>query len=147
MPWITETFGPIREIRSVHDKNSGLDLCYDDNYQVQIVHENGSKGVFCVDVVCPHPVRNLEIYGEHFYLTWNGTPTGLRKFENNTLQDVVLYDSYQHQNGYQATIVENAYTEEIKAFFDVVNKGVKPCYSFDKDLVVLNWIDRIEADA
>ena len=70
MPWITETFGPIKSVTAIHDRNSDLKINYDDNYVIQILHENGCKGSLNVDIVCPKAVRNLEIYGEHFYLNW-----------------------------------------------------------------------------
>ena len=144
LPWITSVFGPIRKAVSLHNKNSDLQIAYDDNYIIQIEHENGCKGSLAVDVICPKAVRNLEVFGEHFYLTWDGTPDGLKQFQSERMEEIRLYDTYEHRAGYQATIVENAYMDEIKAFLLEIKTGQKPVYDFRKDRIVLEWIDRIE---
>ena len=145
LPWIVQVFGPIKSITSLHDRSSSLEIDYDDNYVIQIEHENGHKGTFHVDVVCPKAVRNLEIYGEHFYISWNGTPEGLQKFEQGKMKKIDLYTEYEHLQGYQATIVENAYQEEIATFFSAVEKNENTAYGFEDDEKVLSWIDKMEA--
>ena len=51
---------------------------------------------------------------------------------------------YQIGN-YSRFIVENAYLNEIKAFFSAINNEEQPIYDFKKDKEVLSLIDRIEA--
>ena len=145
LPWIVRVFGSIKTIASLHDRNSDLEIGYDDNYVIQLVHENGHKGTLHVDVVCPKAVRNLEIYGNHFYASWNGTPDGLRFFEQGGMKTVDLHTEYEHLNGYQSTIIENAYRNEIQAFFSAVAKNDPAAYGLAEDEKVLAWIDEMEA--
>ena len=45
---------------------------------------------------------------------------------------------------YNANIIENACADEIKAFFDYVEKGVTPPYAFEEDAHTLDVADEIE---
>ena len=146
MPWLSETFGEIESVESDHDKISDLELTYDDNYIINIKHKNGNKGVLIIDVVCRRAVRNFEAYSEDLYLTWNGTPTGLSEydFDRKDLKAIKLYDSVEHTDGYQATVIENAYSNEIEEFFSVVHGEREQSYGFEKDYATLQWLDRIE---
>ena len=144
MPWIIRTFGEITQVLAFRDRRSDLQIDYDDSYQIMIRHRNGSRGVFCVDVVSPKAVRNLEIMAEHFYLSWDGKPTGIEIFEDGHTEAVKVYQHARHQSGYQPTIVEDAYLTEIEEFFKTVNGEISPRYGFADDLETLRWIDRIE---
>ena len=144
LPWMIECFGDIEKVISTHDKMTGLIVSYDDNYVVQMFHKSGNKGTFHVDIVSPYPIRNLEIYGESAYWCWDGTPNGLFEYDNNTLNNITMYDEYEHKDGYQKTIIENAYKEEILEFLEVVSGKKKARYSFEKDKRILSLIDMIE---
>lgn len=146
LPWISEAFGEISSIKSAHDKMSSLEVDYDDNYIINIEHKNGNKGILVIDVVSRRAVRNFEAYSEDLYLTWNGTPQGLAEYsiEKKNMESIQLYDSIEHTEGYQATVIENAYTNEIEEFFSVVRGEREQTYGFEKDFVTLQWLDRIE---
>ena len=144
MPWLIRAFGSITEVCAFRDKRSDLQIDYEDSYQIMLRHENGSRGVFCVDVVSPKAVRNLEIMSEHFYLSWDGKPTGIEIYEDGASKNVPVYQQARHQSGYQPTIVEDAYLTEIEEFLQVVKGEIKPRYGFEDDLETLRWIDRIE---
>lgn len=51
----------------------------------------------------------------------------------------------EHIDGYSAFVVENAYKNEIKEFFDVMSNGKNPEYGFEQDLKILKLIDSMEA--
>ena len=91
-------------------------------------------------------VRKLEVYGEGAYLSWNGTPDSLAEFdvENKKLVYVTLSEE-DHMEGYGAFVVENAYENEIRKFFDVVAGIASAAYGFEQDLKVLQLIDAIGA--
>ncbi len=147
LPWLTGTFGDVVDSCVVSDKMTGLHINYDDNFMVQLTHANGNKGVLVVDIVSPCAVRNLEVYAEDHYLSWNGTPESL--CENNTetsvLEPVALLEKTEHKKGYRAFVVENAYKNEIAEFFDVVLYGKEPLYGFAQDKKVLQLIDSLGA--
>lgn len=147
LPWLIDTFGKIIEYRSQHNKLTGLKYEYDDSYQVIIKHSSGVQGVLMVDVVTPKPGRRMELFGENSYLIWEGTPTSLCEMDCDTknLMKVSLYDEYEHQNGYESFVVEDAYLEEIKEFILCVKENRLASYSFEEDMGVLRIIDGIES--
>ena len=147
LPWLTSTFGAVDKIEVLSDRITRLNIGFDDNYMIQIKHNNGNKGSLIVDVVSPCAVRKLEAYTEGRYLSWNGTPDSIFEFdpENRNLALVVLNEEAEHRQGYTSFIVENAYRNEIREFFDVVLNGKKTEYGFEQDRETLKLIDIIGA--
>lgn len=147
LPWIIEVFGDINQIHVSKNKITNLEIDYPDSFFITISHKNKSKGVLIVDLASRNAVRNLEIINEDMYISWDGSPQGLQEFdiESQELKNIDLYDEISSENNYNQTIIENAYLEEIKDFFNVL-KSKKDCglYSFEKDKYVLDIIDIIE---
>ena len=143
LPWLIKAFGPVTEIHTVSDKITDLDIACHDNYMMHLTHETGNKGILAVDVVSPCAVRKLEAYTEGAYLSWGGTPESLFEYHAGTdsLERVSLCEETEHKEGYRAFIVENAYKNEIRAFFDLVLNGKCPEYGFEQDLETLKLID------
>ncbi|HAP20871.1 MAG TPA: oxidoreductase [Lachnospiraceae bacterium] len=146
LPWIVDAFGEIEKIQVLTDRITDLNIDYDDNYMVLIQHKTGNKGMLAVDVLSRKAVRNLEVYGQQIYLTWDGTPDGLKEYDwkKKAEKSILLYGSVDTVEGYSSFIIENAYERELRAFFDAVENGEKAKYSFQEDLHILDWIDRIE---
>lgn len=146
LPWLTRTFGKVTGTHVLADQMTGLKIDYNDNYMIQMEHENGSKGALIVDVVSPVAVRRLEIYGERRYIRWNGTPDSLCEYQAETdmLEQVVLQEAGEHRDGYRAFVVENAYKNEIREFMEAVRSGRQPEYGFAEDLEILRLIDALE---
>lgn len=146
LPWLTGTFGDVENVNVLSDKLTNLNIDYKDNFIIQLQHKNGNKGSLIVDVVSPMAVRKLEIYGEGAYLSWNGTPDSLAEFDAETKKLVyVTLSEEDHMEGYGAFVVENAYENEIRKFFDVVAGIASAAYGFEQDLKVLQLIDAIGA--
>lgn len=148
LPWLTKLFGRAKHFTVIADKMTSLDVDYPDNYLIQIEHDSGSKGTLAIDVVSRKAVRNLEVYSENLYISWDGSPKGLYQYdcESKENKNISLYDKVDKQAEYSATIIENAYTNEILAFFKQIKDGTEPIYGFADDKVVLDLIDRIEAE-
>ncbi|SMC39436.1 Gfo/Idh/MocA family protein [Sporomusa malonica] len=146
LPWLSELFGDIVEVNVLKSKMSNLDINYDDNYLVLIQHASGYKGTLAVDVVSRKAVRNLEVFGEHLYLHWDGSPTGLYVYDFEAKVDVNIqaYVEIDQLDNYSGFIVENAYLNEVISFFDAITEKKMPVYSFEKDKEILKIIDRIE---
>lgn len=146
LPWIVTCFGEIKDVTVLKSKNTSLKVDYNDNYLVQIQHENGTKGVFAVDVVSRKAVRRFEVYGEDLYLTWNGTPDSLIDYDIDKKEDIkVDVGVGEHKEGYASFITENPYREEITTFLALIQNPANECrWDFERDLGVLNVIDRIE---
>lgn len=145
-PWLYKVFGKITHWNVISDKMTSLDIDYPDCYMLQLVHDSGTKGVFIIDVVSRKAVRNMEIFGEDVYITWNGMPTGLYKLDldSKEMMNIELYQSTENVKGYSPIIIENAYTDELIDFFAAINQGKKAKYDFEKDKEILSIIDAIE---
>lgn len=148
LPWIIQAFGNIVSCQHVSDKMTELPVSYNDNYMLILSHENGNKGVLVVDVVSRKAVRNLEVYSEDLYLTWDGTPRGLMEYDHKNKESnmIKLYDTVDQQSGYEKFIVENGYQAELEAFFDMINGRGKSLYTFEDDYNTLKIIDKIEIE-
>lgn len=148
LPWLIKVFGDIESFEVLSSKNTELGIQYKDNYLLLIKHKNGNKGVFAVDVVSRKAVRNLEIYGENLYLTWDGSPSGLQMYdyEKKEQNSIDLYeDTVDKQDGYASFIVENAYRNELETFINLINGKGTAEYTFEDDRQVLSIIDEIES--
>lgn len=146
LPWLTKVFGEIESYKVISGKNTDLNIEYNDNYLLLIEHKGGNKGMLAVDVVSRKAVRNLEVYGESLYLTWDGTPAGLKQYniEGKKEETIDLYESVDKRNEYATFIIENAYKNELEEFFEVVKGKKKAKYTFEDDLKILNLISEIE---
>ena len=63
------------------------------------------------------------------------------------VENICLYtlnEIEEHKDGYRQFVVENAYANEIKEFFDVVLLNKIPLYGFEQDLEILKLIDELE---
>ncbi|MFL2109902.1 Gfo/Idh/MocA family protein [Marinilactibacillus psychrotolerans] len=147
LPWLIDVFGNIKDITVSKSKISSLNIDYNDNYCIIIEHENGNKGMLAVDIVSRKAVRNLEIMGEDIYVSWDGSAEGLKlmNLETKLEEKIHIYKEVDQLKEYSKFVVENAYFNEIEAFFKVVTQNVEPIYDFIKDRKVLELIDRIEA--
>ena len=147
LPWLIGAFGEIEKVQAVSDKMTSLNIGFDDNYMILITHGNGNKGVLIVDVVSPAAVRRLEAYAENAYISWNGTPDSVFEFDPQTgkLINVKLNEAAEHKDGYSKFIVENAYRNEIREFFEAVLDKKEPLYGFEQDKRILGIIDSLGA--
>lgn len=146
LPWICKVFGDIMDVHVRKNKKTSLNIEYNDSYLLSIEHENGIQGMMLVDVVSRKAIRNLELFGEDLYLTWDGTANGVKKYDltNQKLDNINLYTEIDRQEDYAEFIVENAYMSEIKTFFNEISTGKKPEYGFEEDRKILAVIDKIE---
>ena len=148
LPWIVSAFGPIRNVSAVKSKNTELNIQYNDNYLITIEHENGHKGIFAVDVVTRKPIRHIDIFGEKFQMSWDGTPDSLIEYEIKGKKEhkIEIINAAEHEEGYATFITENPYREEIQAFFELFKKEkLSAEWDFEKDKSILDVIDKIEA--
>lgn len=147
LPWLIATFGSVEKSNVISDKITGLNIGFDDNYMIQLIHKDGSKGTLIVDVVSPVAVRKLEVYAEGSYFSWNGTPESMYEFDSisKKLIPVTITEASEHIKGYCSFVVENAYKNEIREFFDVVFNGKPSLYGFKQDQEILNLINVLGA--
>ncbi len=147
LPWITKCFGKVKKVNVLKGTLSGLELDYPDNYMIQIEHEGGNKGLLAVDVVARKAIRRIEIFNENLQVYWEGTPASLQKWdiEKKEMESISTYDSIVKDKNYCDNIIENAYMDEIDAFFTwLKGDDSKVYHSFEKDYEILKLIDEIE---
>lgn len=147
-PWIYKTFGAFKTINVLKGKKTTLNISYPDSFLLLIEHENGVQGTISIDVVSRKAVRNLEIYGEDLYISWDGSEKGLKKYNIETKKEeiVSLYSEVSKADGYASFVVENAYKNEIQTFFDMIAGKKMDIYGFKEDKYILRTIDCIESD-
>lgn len=148
LPWVVSAFGPIKSVSALKSKNTELNITYNDNYLITLEHESGHKGVFAVDVVARKSGRNIEIFGEQLHLSWNGTADSLKVFNIEEKKDEVVSfdDASEHVEGYATFVTENPYREELNSFLkQIADRNYTPAWDFEKDKVILDFIDKIEA--
>ena len=148
LPWIVTAFGPIKNVSAVKSKNTELNINYNDNYLITLEHKGGHKGVLAVDVVTRKSIRHIDVYGERFQMSWNGTADSLTEYdiENKELKTIQFEDASEHVEGYAAFITENPYREELNTFLtQIANPKAVPAWTFEKDFELLKIIDQIEA--
>ena len=146
-PWLIRAFGEVVDINVMSDKMSGLEIGYNDNYMMSVLHKNGTKGLIAVDVVSRNATRKMEIYNENLHVTWDGRPDSLKDYDiqEKAFDNIKVYEEVQHREGYSGNIIENAYRAEIEAFFDYISGNREASlYDFKKDQKILELIDRIE---
>ncbi|MBR4654715.1 MAG: Gfo/Idh/MocA family oxidoreductase [Kiritimatiellae bacterium] len=146
LPWIEKAFGRVESISVMSGRMTSLDIDFPDHYMVSLRHEGGTKGMYCQDIVSRKGLRRLEVFSEKLHIFWEGTPDSLASYdlESKSLKPVRLYDDVVQDGRYNANIIENAYADEIRAFFDYVEKGVEPPYTFAEDAHTLAIVDEIE---
>ena len=146
LPWIVGAFGPVESLHVMSDRNSGLEIDFNDNYIVSMRHGNGSKGVFCQDVISRKGLRRLEVYSERLHLFWDGTPQSLRVWDVDRREErpVRLYGDVEQDSAYNANIIGNMYSDELEAFFGYVAGTCVPPYTFEDDMRTLALVDGIE---
>ena len=146
MPWIEKAFGKVESVQVMGGRLTSLDIDFPDHYMISLRHESGCKGFYCQDIVARKGLRRLEIFSEKLHIFWEGTPDSLSAYDIGTkeLKPVRLYDDVVQDSRYNANIIENAYADEIAAFFDYVENGVIPPYTFGEDAHTLAVVDEIE---
>lgn len=146
LPWLERAFGKIERAESHARKLTSLAVDFPDTYIVTLFHEGGAVGSLAVDVVSRKPVRDLEVVGEQLYLHWGGAPDSLYNYDYSNKEDkkIDTYDSVEQDKRYASNIIENAYVDELSAFFDTLAGKPALAHSFEDDERLLAIIDGIE---
>lgn len=147
-PWLLDTFGDVDGICAFSTKTTNLELDYDDTVHIMLKHNNGSIGSIQIDVASRNAVREFECLGENLFIQWKGNPDELYEYIIADKQNVKidLYRQIEHLDGYNNTIIEDAYFDEIVEFFECINQNKKAKHSFENDKRVLGIINQIEGE-
>ena len=146
LPWLVSAFGDIVGFDAVRTKSTSLYPDCHDGVFATLTHASGAVGQFAADVVARRAIRSFELTGEDTFLTWGGTPSSLCVYDIENKKDtaVDVYGAVLHDDRYAANIVENAYVDELAAFFDTLAGKPARRHSFADDARLLRVIDGIE---
>lgn len=146
LPWLLRCFGGVVSFRSHSQTLSSLGLGYPDTLSLELRHAAGHTGQLLFDVVSRKAVRAFELVGEDAYLSWGGTPDSLTRYDiaQKVDESVELYADALHDERYAQNIVENAYVDEMAAFFETLAGREARRHTFEQDRALLALIDDIE---
>ena len=147
LPWLEKAFSKATGYTSVFNKITNLTTTYPDCLMLTLTHENGTVGQLMIDVVSRKAVRDFEVVGEDLYIHWGGTPASLTEHNTVTNKDISVetYQDVVNDPRYAENIIENAYVDEIKAFFKVLSgRNNVTRHTFTDDKRILDLIDSIE---
>lgn len=146
LPWMTRAFGAVTKAETIARNLSSLDIDFPDSYLVTLTHETGIVGQLAVDVVARKAIRQLTVVGENLFLQWGGRPDNLmiHDFEHKADITIDTYDDIDRDSRYADNIIENAYVDELAAFFDTLAGQDVRRHTFEEDARILNIIDGIE---
>ncbi|MGL9748188.1 Gfo/Idh/MocA family protein [Enterococcus sp. DIV0170] len=147
-PWLIEAFGNVTNFTIEKHKYSTLEIGYPDSYSILFRHETGIQGTININIISRQAKRDLIVIGENLQVEWGGNPNSLSRWNNREkkMDKVNLYkDSDIDKNdSYSTTIIENAYFEEVHEFFECLDNGKLPGYTFQKDKKIIDLINMIE---
>lgn len=146
LPWLESAFGKIVGVDSVSLRQTSLEISFPDSFLVTLKHDTGSVGHFAVNVVSRKAVRDMEVISESLYLRWLGSPDTLSVYDFIEKKDVAVntYESVEHDARYADNIIENAYVDELAAFFGALRGEDVRRHSFSDDERILAVADEIE---
>lgn len=145
-PWLSKVFGKIKNFHVLAKKMSSLDIDNPDCFFIQLEHDSGCIGSFCVDLISREAQRKLDIFGENIHIVWDGKPDNVHKLDISSKKMIKLpvYDNVSQDNNYSSLIIEDAYKDELLDFFAYINGSSTPKYNFKYDQEILSLIDKIE---
>jgi hypothetical protein len=146
-PWLDSVFGAIQGVEAHSMRLSSLDIDFDDTFLLTIKHEGGSCGHFLLDVVSRKAERSLEILSEDIYISWNGKPDGLSEYDISAGEErrINVYEDVLRDTRYADNIIENAYVDEMHAFFDTLAGRPALRHTFERDAGLLEIITEINS--
>ncbi len=146
LAWLTETFDEVQDIHVQKRRVSDLEISYEDAVFIVLTHKSGTIGLLQVDVVSPKAVRRFGMTGQGIYVTWDGSPDSLYRYDADSKQmvNISVYEKAKQLAGYSDNIVENAYTAELNNFLSALEGIQQPRYGYEHNLSVLKLIQSIE---
>ncbi|MCS7244077.1 MAG: Gfo/Idh/MocA family oxidoreductase [Candidatus Calescibacterium sp.] len=142
--WICDIFGYPIETKSFIGKTIDLECEIDDTYMIIMKYPN-FFGALIVDVVSRTPTRKLIVNLEYGQILWDTKNTIVKLFDAHQKRWVYYEQpegtTYQ---GYNKTIIEEMYIEEIKTFIDSIKGIAKFPYSLEENIRVLEVLEKIE---
>lgn len=145
LTWLNWVFGNPVDIKGYYEKTIELDAPIDDTYVFIVKYPQSVLGTVIVDVVSRSAVRHLTINGDQGQLVWDWNDQCVRHYDAKDKRWIVYNDpSGKAEVGYNASIVEEMYIEEIENYLNCLKGKEKFSNSMENDLYVLRLLYQLE---
>lgn len=155
LSWLTQTFGPVKNIKAHQGQLGNFSADIDDIYLLQIEHTAGVFGQLLVDVLSRAPVRHMRVTAEKGSLVWDDSTHTicLNTIAQNACNheplipqwETILLDQGTAEKFYINP--EEPYQKEIQAFLDCIEQKKFPDYTLTEDQAILNLLYLAETNA
>jgi predicted dehydrogenase len=144
LTWIVDILGFPKDIKGYFRKTTDVGCDIEDSYVCTLDYGN-MLGSLLVDVVGRNALRNLVINFEKAQLQWrcDRDQFEIYEVEGDRWRNIEL-GKMIHEEGYNKSINENMYIDEIDSFLKGINDS--NCYpnTIDKDIKVLQILEEVE---
>lgn len=144
LTWITDVFGYPKDIKGYFRKTTDIGCNIEDSYVCSLDYGD-MVGSVLVDVVGRNALRNLVINFEYAQVQWRCDAENLEVYEVQTgkWKSIEMPDLI-HEKGYDKSINENMYIDEINAFIKGISETSHYPNTIEKDIKVLELLTRME---
>ncbi len=148
LTWIVSLLGDVKRVKSFAGKLSGLEIDFEDVYQIILEFENGILGHMLIEIASQPSRREMKIGGEKGTIIWHSEEGYLKLFDAEEQR----WQEYEEergifQPGYSVKIHEEMYIEEIDDFLKAVKGEKKYPYSFKDEKKIIDILLEIEKNA
>lgn len=144
LTWIVNIMGYPNNVKGYFKKTTNMKCDIEDSYVCSLDYEDG-VGSLLVDVVARNAIRNLVINFEYAQLQWRSDRDQLEVYTsaNGEWKHIDLGEMI-HEDGYNKTINERMYIEEIDSFLNGIEDSNYYPNTIEKDIQVLKLLEQIE---
>ena len=144
LTWIVDILGVPNEIKGYFRKTANIGCDIEDSY-VCSLNYGDMVGSLLVDVVGRNAIRNLVINFEYAQLQWRSDRDQLEVYTSaNAEWKHIDLGEMIHEDGYNKTINERMYIEEIDSFLNGIEDSNYYPNTIEKDIQVLKLLEQIE---
>lgn len=144
LTWLTEVFGYPCDVKGFWGRTMDLGCEIDDTYAIALDFGH-CFGTMVVDVVSRRATRKLILNLEQAQVFWDWDEKAFRVYEASAQKErICKQPDCTSEAGYNANIIEEMYIDELKSFIDAVKGANVFPNSLDKDIKVLELLQKVE---
>jgi predicted dehydrogenase len=144
LTWLTDVFGFPKKIIGFFGKTTNVGADIDDTYVISMDFRK-FFGNMLIDVVSRYATRSLILNMEKAQLLWRWDTNYIKLYEAiNKKWKRIFYKKGESAEGYDKSITEDMYVEEIKMFVNAIKGKGKFPNSLEDDIKVLKLLHKIE---
>ncbi|MFX1385068.1 MAG: Gfo/Idh/MocA family protein [Promethearchaeota archaeon] len=143
--WLTWIFGDIKSVYGDVKKTLDFGADIDDIYQVLLFFKSGLVAHMLIDVVSRVFYRTLRLLGEEGVIEWEWLEKKVKCYKSK-INNWEIYNlgSGTTIEGYDESVIEEPYINELKEFLDAVKGKDKASFTLEEDYHILDILYKIE---